>query len=155
MNWAGDVDDYTPHVKNLRSSEVVSIQYLNFQGCPLTPSFQEPGQARHTSYPLPAFGDNLGIDVVSDTFHSQRSALFPWDMAGSSSSVSARGGRTQLPSNDRMSVEHADARLRGSSASRRGSSLPSIPSLQAGIGSPAVIPPTIQSDDDFVFDGAS
>ena len=92
---------------------------------------------------------------MSDTFHSQRTALFPWDMAGGSSSVSAREGGIQLHTNDGMSVEHADARLRGSSASRRGSSLPSLPgNLQAVAGSPAVILPTIQSDDDFVFNGA-
>ena len=72
-------------------------------------------------------------------------------MAGGSSSASGREGGIQLPTNDRISVEHADARLRGSSASRRGSSLPSLPNL--GVGSPAVILPTIQSDDDFVFDG--
>ncbi|KAG8219803.1 hypothetical protein J3R82DRAFT_776 [Butyriboletus roseoflavus] len=132
-NWR-DVDDYTPDAKKLRSSE-------------------EPGQARRASHPPPAFGDNLGVDVVSDTFHSQRSALFPWDMAGSSSSISAREGGIQQLTSDRMSVEHADARLRGSSASRRGSSLPSLPgNLQAGVGSPAVMLPMIQSDDDFIFD---
>lgn len=59
-----------------------------------------------------------------------------------------------MPTNDGMSVEHADARLRGSSASRRGSSVPSLPNPQASVGSPAVILPTIRSDDDFVFDGA-
>lgn len=130
------------------------LQYFHFRSCALT-SCQEPGQARRASHPPLAFGDNLGVDVVSDTFHSQRSALFPWDMAGGSSSVSARDEGVQLPTNDRMSVELADAKLRGSSASRRGSSLPSLPgNLQAGVGSPAVILPTFQSDDDFLFDGA-
>lgn len=115
---------------------------------------QEPGQPRRASYPPLGRDDNIGADPISDTFHSQRSALFPWDMAGSSSSIFVReGGAHQLIS-DRMSVEHADARLRGSSASRRGSSLPSHHgSLQAGLESPAMILPAIQSDDDFVFDG--
>ncbi|KAG9314349.1 hypothetical protein JVU11DRAFT_5141 [Chiua virens] len=132
-NW-GDVDEYTPNTKYLRSSE-------------------EPGQARRVSQSPPAFDDNFGVDVPSNTFHSQRSALFPWDMAGGSSSISARAGEMQLLSGDRMCVEQADARLRGSSASRRGSSLPSFPgNLQAGIGSPAVISRVVQSDDDFVFD---
>lgn len=79
-------------------------------------------------------------------------------MAGSSSSVAAREGGTQLLTSDRISVEHADARLRESSASRRGSSLPSLPgNLQAGVGSPApaVMLPMIQSDDDFIFDGTA
>lgn len=112
---------------------------------------QEPGQARRASHPPPALGDNLGVDVVSDNFHSQRSALFPWDMVGSSPPISAQEGGIQ---HDRISIEHADARLRGSSASRRGSSLPSVPgNLQTSVGSPAVILPAIQSDDDFVFDG--
>lgn len=112
---------------------------------------QEPGQARRASHPPPALGDNLGVDVISDNLYSQRSALFPWDMAGSSSSISAREGGVKY---DRISVEHADVRLRGSSASRRGSSLPSVPgNPQTSVGSPAVILPAIQSDDDFVFDG--
>ncbi|KAF8445927.1 hypothetical protein L210DRAFT_2943023 [Boletus edulis BED1] len=131
-NWGG-VDDYTPDAKNLRSSE-------------------EPGQARRAAHSPPTFGDNLSADVAPDTFHSQRSALFPWDMAGASSSVSAREGGIQLPINNRLSVDHADARLRGSSVSQRGSSLLSFPNPQSGVESPAVILPAIQSDDDFIFD---
>ncbi|KIJ68466.1 hypothetical protein HYDPIDRAFT_24739 [Hydnomerulius pinastri MD-312] len=132
-NWGG-VDDYTPDAKNLRSSE-------------------EPGQARRASRPPSAFGENLGIDVVQESLNSQRSALFPWDNAGNSSSVSGHAIGFRLRSSDRMTVDHADAKLRGSSLSRRGSSLPSAHgSLQAGIGSPAVVLRGSQLDDDFAFE---
>jgi hypothetical protein len=58
---------------------------------------------------------------VQNSF-SQRSALFPWDNAGVSSSVSGAvlQGRQ---SSDKISVDHAETRMRGSSVSRRGSSL--------------------------------
>ncbi|KAF9229270.1 hypothetical protein BS17DRAFT_771250 [Gyrodon lividus] len=130
--WGG-ADDYTPDAKNFRSSE-------------------EPGQARRASRPPSAFGDNLGIDVIADAMNSQRSALFPWDMAGNSSSVAGHGGGIRR-SSDRMSVDIADVRLRGSSLSRRGSSLPSAPgSLRPGLGSPTADLRGSQNDDDLAFD---
>ncbi|KAF8846367.1 hypothetical protein BDN67DRAFT_39579 [Paxillus ammoniavirescens] len=131
--WGG-AGDYTQDARNFRSSE-------------------EPGQARRASRPPSAFGDNLDIGVVADAVISQRSALFPWDMAGNSSSLVDHGGGIRLGSSDRMSVEPADTRLRGSSLSRRASSFPSAPgSLQPGIGSPVAVPRGSQIVDDFAFD---
>ncbi|KIK78796.1 hypothetical protein PAXRUDRAFT_36561 [Paxillus rubicundulus Ve08.2h10] len=130
--WGG-AGVYTPDARNFRSSE-------------------EPGQARRASRPPSALGDNFDIGVVADANISQRSALFPWDMAGNSSLVD-HGGGIRLGSSDRMSVEPADTRLRGSSLSRRVSSLPSAPgSLQPGMGSPAAVPRGSQIVDEFAFD---
>ncbi|KAH9944356.1 uncharacterized protein BXZ73DRAFT_87270 [Epithele typhae] len=58
-------------------------------------SSEEPGQARRGSRPPSALGSHLGInlepahDIISG---SQRSALFPWDHAGPSSSVGGGAG---------------------------------------------------------------
>ncbi|KAG2061826.1 hypothetical protein BDR06DRAFT_1015869 [Suillus hirtellus] len=67
-NGWGGADDAGPELNNLRSSE-------------------EPGQARHASRPMSVLGDEFGLDIVQGSL-SQRSALFPWDNAGGSSSVS-------------------------------------------------------------------
>ncbi|KAG1825921.1 uncharacterized protein BJ212DRAFT_1475280 [Suillus subaureus] len=125
----GAVDDAEPELHNLRSSE-------------------EPGQARHAPRPMSVLGDEFGLDVVQNSL-SQRSALFPWDNAGGSSSVS---GAVLLgrQSSDKISVDHAETRMRGSSLSRRGSS---IPSQQGDVfGGTAGLPASPQIiDDDFVF----
>lgn len=126
--WGG-ADYAEPELNNLRSSE-------------------EPGQARHASRPMSVLGDEFGLDIVQNSL-SQRSALFPWDNAGGSSSVS---GAVLLgrQSSDKISVDHAETRLRGSSLSRRGSS---IPSQQGDVfGGTAGLPTSPQIiDDDFVF----
>ncbi|KAG1757590.1 Rec8 like protein-domain-containing protein [Suillus lakei] len=126
--WGG-ADDARLELNNLRSSE-------------------EPGQARHAPRPMSVLGDEFGLDIVQNSF-SQRSALFPWDNAGGSSSVT---GAVQLgrQSSDKISVDHAETRLRGSSISRRGSSIPS----QQGdtFGGTGVFPASPQIiDDDFAF----
>ncbi|KAG2044865.1 hypothetical protein BDR03DRAFT_848367 [Suillus americanus] len=131
-DWGG-ADDVEPGLNNLRSSE-------------------EPGQARHAPRPISVLGDEFGLDIVQNSL-SQRSALFPWDNAGGSSSVS---GAILLgrQSSDKISVDHAETRLRGSSLSRRGSS---IPSQQGDVfGGAAGLPASPQMiDDDFVFNGNS
>ncbi|KAG2159848.1 uncharacterized protein EDB93DRAFT_1074203 [Suillus bovinus] len=131
MNF--DMDDAGPELNHLRSSE-------------------EPGQARHASRPTSILGDEFGLDIVQNSV-SQRSALFPWDNAGGSSSVS---GAVLLGrhSSDKISVDHAETRLRGSSLSRRGSSIPSQQGdVFGGAGGFSASPQII--DDDFVFNGNS
>ncbi|KAG1749976.1 Rec8 like protein-domain-containing protein [Suillus paluster] len=128
--WGG-ANDPGPELDKLRSSE-------------------EPGQARRASRPMSVLGDNFGLDVVQNSF-SQRSALFPWDNAGGSSSAS---GVVPLgrQSSDKISVDHAETRLRGSSLSRRGSSLVSQQGDVFG-GTHAIVNGSPQiNDDDFVFD---
>lgn len=88
---------------------------------------------------------------------SQRSALFPWDDAGASSSISGAvlQGRQ---SSDKISVDHAETRMRGSSVSRRGSSLLSQHGEVFGGtgGFPVIINESPQlNDEDFVFNGTS
>ncbi|KAH7883571.1 hypothetical protein F5I97DRAFT_1537861 [Phlebopus sp. FC_14] len=131
-NW-GDVDNFFLGVTNLRSSE-------------------EPGQGRRASQPS-AFGNSFHVDGLKSLLGSQRSSLFPWDNAGISSSVTGEALELNTRNFDVVNVDQADVRLRGSSASRRGSSLPSHPgSLQPGVGSPAVFLGSTQPDDDFAFD---
>ncbi|OJA21506.1 hypothetical protein AZE42_05106 [Rhizopogon vesiculosus] len=115
-------------------------------------SSEEPGQARHASRPPSVLGDNFGLDIVQNSF-SQRSALFPWDNAGVSSSVS---GAVPLGrhSSDKISVDHAETRMRGSSVSRRGSSLLSqhCEVFGGAGGFPAIINASPQiNDEEFVF----
>ncbi|KAG0708845.1 hypothetical protein DFH29DRAFT_1075247 [Suillus ampliporus] len=131
--WGG-ADDPGPELDKLRSSE-------------------EPGQARRATRPMSVLGDDFGLDVVQNSF-SQRSALFPWDNAGGSSSVS---GAVLLArqSSDKISFDHAETRLRGSSLSRRGSSLLSQQGdVFGGAGGfPAIVNGSPQmNDDDFAFD---
>ncbi|KAG2366517.1 hypothetical protein BDR07DRAFT_1274033 [Suillus spraguei] len=130
--WGG-ADDAEPELNNLRSSE-------------------EPGQARHAPRLMSVLGDEFGLDIVQNSL-SQRSALFPWDNAGGSSSFS---GAVLLgrQSSDKISVDHAETRLRGSSLSRRGSSIPSQQGdILGGAGGFPASPQII--DDDFVFNGNS
>lgn len=101
---------------------------------------------------MSVLGDEFGLDIVQGSL-SQRSALFPWDNAGGSSSVSGAVflGRH---SSDKISVDHAETRLRGSSLSRRGSSIPSQQGdVFGGAGGFLASPQII--DDDFVFNGTS
>lgn len=101
---------------------------------------------------MSVLGDELGLDIVQNSF-SQRSALFPWDNAGGSSSIS---GAVLLgrQSSDKISVDHAETRLRGSSLSRRGSSIPSQQGdVFGGTGGFPASPQII--DDEFVFNGKS
>ncbi|CCL99539.1 uncharacterized protein FIBRA_01557 [Fibroporia radiculosa] len=86
-------------------------------------SSEEPGQARHISRPPSLFGGQLEIGGPGPDFlsGSQKSALFPWDNAGISSSVN---GASLDFGSMRQSFTRADTALRGSSvSSRRESSL--------------------------------
>lgn len=83
---------------------------------------------------------------------SQRSSLFPWDNAGfasSSSGLLRRGGSEDVV------ADKAEVRLRGSSLSRRESSLVPSHAGSGGIGlSPARLPKNSDViEDDFAFDG--
>lgn len=113
-------------------------------------SSEEPGQGRHASRPPSALYDNLGT-VVDNSLSSRRSGLFPWDHAGKSTSEIGQEGSFRLQDSDKMSVDHAETRLRGNSLIRRDSSLPPG-SLRPSIGSPVVAFQGSQIDDDFAFD---
>jgi hypothetical protein len=112
---------------------------------------QEPGQGRRVSR-LPSVGDNIGFDIGTphDLFGSQRSSLFPWDNAGMNSSSSAPG----MPGSDQIYVDPVELKLRGSSQSRRSSSL--IPSQIGSIAegfSPAPLRQSSQAlPEDYVFE---
>ncbi|KZT02692.1 uncharacterized protein LAESUDRAFT_661292 [Laetiporus sulphureus 93-53] len=84
-------------------------------------SSEEPGQARHASRPLSGFGSQFDLPGVGqDLFSgSQRSALFPWDNAGASSSVNGATLDFRRDSSAKRSFGRADTRLRGSSLSSR------------------------------------
>ena len=77
---------------------------------------QEPGVARRASRAPSLIGSQFELPGIGQDFvsGSQRSALFPWDNAGASSSV----GGGPLGS-ARGSIGRADTRLRGSSLSSR------------------------------------
>ncbi|KAF8213061.1 Rec8 like protein-domain-containing protein [Mycena galopus ATCC 62051] len=91
-------------------------------------SSEEPGQGRHVSRPPSVLGSNFDIAPQIPASGSQRSSFFPWDNAGGGSSSAADFGPM---GSDRISVDRADIRLRGSPLSRRESSL--VPS-QSGSG---------------------
>ncbi|KAJ4486110.1 Rec8 like protein-domain-containing protein [Lentinula aciculospora] len=119
-------------------------------------SSEEPGQARHISKPPSDIGANFNFDLgsISRQEGSQRSSLFPWDNAGAgaSSSVDAFGGGS-----DRISFDRAEVKIRGSSFSRRESSL--IPSQNGSTGIRGISPVDIRIresqviNEDFVFSG--
>ncbi|KDQ30809.1 hypothetical protein PLEOSDRAFT_1111526 [Pleurotus ostreatus PC15] len=114
-------------------------------------SSEEPGQGRNASRAPSVLGDNFGFDfgvgLDGQRGNSQRSSLFPWDNAGASSSVA---GFAPFNGSDRVSVDHAEMRLRGSSLSRREDSL--IPS-QVGAFSPAILGKNSQLvGEDYAFD---
>ncbi|KAJ7786295.1 Rec8 like protein-domain-containing protein [Mycena metata] len=83
-------------------------------------SSEEPGQGRNASRPPSVLGSNFDIAPPLPTSGSQRSSLFPWDNAGGGSSSGPEVGPM---GSDRISVDRADVRMRGSSLSRRESSL--------------------------------
>ncbi|KAK7064240.1 RNA cytidine acetyltransferase [Favolaschia claudopus] len=91
-------------------------------------SSEEPGQARNVSRPPSILGGNFDVPAQLPASGSQRSSLFPWDNAGGGSS--SAGGFGPMGS-DRVSVDKADMRLRGSSLSHRHSSL--VPSRSGSI----------------------
>ncbi|KAK0456584.1 hypothetical protein EV421DRAFT_74798 [Armillaria borealis] len=115
-------------------------------------SSEEPGQGRQVSRPSSLVGGQFGIDPSPEEplTQSQRSSLFPWDNAGVFSSSSGGGGFAD--GSDRISVDRADIRMRGSSLSRRESSL--IPSASAtGLGlSPSVADRGSQVGEDYRFE---
>lgn len=135
----------------LRSSEVgayprVDLTHAEFH--------QEPGQGRHAFRPPSALGEQFVGQIEQNSSSSRRSALFPWDNAGVSTSASEQGGGFRPRSSDRISVDHAETRL-GPSLGRRESPLPSHPgSLRTDTGSPAIILRGSQVYEDFAFDGA-
>ncbi|KAJ7487587.1 hypothetical protein B0H11DRAFT_2408492 [Mycena galericulata] len=92
------------------------------QGSTHQRSSEEPGQGRHVSRAPSVLGSNLDAAPPLPS-GSQRSSLFPWDNAGGGSS--SAGGFGPVGS-DRVSVDRAEVAMRGSSLSRRESSL--IPS---------------------------
>ena len=119
-----------------------------------TNSSQEPGQARHASRPPSALGSHLDFNVgpTQDTISgSQRSAFFPWDHAGPSSS--AGGAPFSIYGSDGLSGRRP-ASKRASSASSRRESLLFPP---GGIIPPSPIELGLRSsqvpEEDFHFDG--
>ncbi|KAK0465040.1 Rec8 like protein-domain-containing protein [Desarmillaria tabescens] len=115
-------------------------------------SSEEPGQGRQVSRPPSLGGGQFDIDPSPEEplTQSQRSSLFPWDNAGVFSSSSGAGGFAG--GSDRISVDRADIRMRGSSVSRRESSL--VPSASAtGLGlSPGVTDRGSQVGEDYQFE---
>ncbi|RDB28700.1 hypothetical protein Hypma_015537 [Hypsizygus marmoreus] len=118
-------------------------------------SSEEPGQARQLSRELSVFAD-LGFDlgIQKPMTGSQKSSLFPWDNAGGSSSSGAFG----MPGSDEIRAEHVEIRLRGSSHSRRDSSL--VPSQVGSFaGGPGLSPAPIRhgsqvAGEDYAFEVA-
>ncbi|KAJ7125591.1 Rec8 like protein-domain-containing protein [Mycena crocata] len=98
------------------------------QGSMYRRSSEEPGQGRHISRAPSLLGSNFDIVPDIPASGSQRSSLFPWDNAGGVSSSAAGFGPM---GSDRVSVDRAEIRMRGSPLSRRESSL--VPS-QVGSG---------------------
>ena len=85
-----------------------------------------------------------------DLFASQKTSLFPWDNAGLSSS----SGVPRMPATDPIHVDSVELKLRGSSQSRRSSSLiPSQVGTMAEGYSPAPIGQSSQVlPEDYVFE---
>ncbi|KAJ7225526.1 Rec8 like protein-domain-containing protein [Mycena pura] len=83
-------------------------------------SSEEPGQGRHISRPPSVLGSQFDIEPQLPNSVSQRSSLFPWDNAGGGPSSADGFGPI---GSDQISIERADIRMRGSSLSRRESSL--------------------------------
>ncbi|KAG7450532.1 uncharacterized protein BT62DRAFT_520047 [Guyanagaster necrorhizus] len=113
---------------------------------------EEPGQGRQASRPPSIVGGQfwIGQSPEEPLTQSQRSSLFPWDNAGVF--ISSSGGGGSAGGSDRISVDRADIRMRGSSVSRRESSL--IPSASAtGVGlSPGVADRVSHVGEDYRFE---
>lgn len=122
--------------------------------CFLILEIKEPGQGRRISRDANITGD-LGVEFGANIadLGSQKSSMFPWDNAGGSSSSGAFG----MPESDHnIPLDYIDMRLRGSSQSRRDSSL--VPShggsLTGGPGfSPAGVKRPEVFDEDYAFEG--
>lgn len=117
---------------------------------------QEPGQARRASRPPSLSRSVFELDRPHAPDHfssSQRSALFPWDNAGASSSIN--GAAFELPRERSGSFGRADDKVRRSSSfgSRRGSSLlpGGIPASPVDLG----FKHSYMSGGDFEFEGKS
>ncbi|KAJ7293565.1 hypothetical protein C8J57DRAFT_1269366 [Mycena rebaudengoi] len=93
-------------------------------------SSEEPGQGRHVSRAPSVLGSNFDIAPLQPVSGSQKSSLFPWDNAGGASS--SVGGFGPLGGSDQISVDRAEVKMRGSSLSRRESSL--VPSQAGSVG---------------------
>lgn len=109
-------------------------------------SSEDPGQARRVSRAASIVGGNdLGINLGGQ-LGSQRSSLFPWDNAAASSS--SGNVPHNIQGSQDIQVDHVEVRLRGSSQSRRESSL--IPSQLGSILAGPGLSPALGSQ---VFDG--
>jgi hypothetical protein len=93
---------------------------------------------------------------------SQRSAFFPWDHAGdagASSSVTGIALGSAGPGSDKVSVDHVEVRMRGSSVSARSGRASSLlPSRMGSLGGVPASPAAFGLDqnlagEDFAFDG--
>ncbi|KAH0590754.1 hypothetical protein H2248_000879 [Termitomyces sp. 'cryptogamus'] len=116
-------------------------------------SSEEPGQGRRISRDNSITG-NLDIELGAQNAElgSQKSSMFPWDNAGDSSSSGVFG---MAESDHNLPLDHIEIRMRGSSQSRRDSSLvPSqVGSLTGGPGfSPAGVKKPQIFDDDYAFE---
>lgn len=115
---------------------------------------QEPGQARRASRPPSLLGSHLDLDprIAQDFMSgSQRSAFFPWDNAGASSSVNGASFDFGRESSAKRSFGRADVGLRGSFLGSR-------PESPLNPGRPLDSPADFgtrnpQSGDNFVFEG--
>ncbi|KAF8922569.1 hypothetical protein CPB85DRAFT_60827 [Mucidula mucida] len=113
-------------------------------------SSEEPGQGRQFSRQSSITRAQFGLDVEEpgSQSQSQKSSLFPWDNAGFLSSSSGAG----LPDGgtDRVSVERADVRIRGSSVSRtREDSL--VPSQAGSVAMSPGFDKGLQMEEDYRF----
>ncbi|KAG6868589.1 hypothetical protein C0993_000615 [Termitomyces sp. T159_Od127] len=117
-------------------------------------SSEEPGQGRRISRDASITGD-LSVEFgthIAD-LGSQKSSMFPWDNAGGSSSSGAFG---IAESDHNTPLDFIDTRIRGSSQSRRDSSL--VPSQGGSLtGDPGLSPAGVKKsqvlDEDYAFEG--
>lgn len=95
---------------------------------------------------------DLGTQTIPKS-GSQKSSLFPWDNAGGSSS----SGMFRMPGSDaNVLVDHVEIRMRGSSQSRRDSSL--VPSQAGSLAGPSFSPAPAKRGslilgEDYAFEG--
>ncbi|KAG6898111.1 hypothetical protein C0992_005438 [Termitomyces sp. T32_za158] len=137
---------------NLRSSEA-GLTHIPVC-CLLIVQMKEPGQGRRISRDASMTGD-LGVEFgthIAD-LGSQKSSMFPWDNAGGSSSS---GAFAIAESDHNMPLDYIDTRMRGSSQSRRESSL--VPSQGGSFtGGPGLSPAGLKRpqvlDEDYAFQG--
>ncbi|KAJ7169912.1 Rec8 like protein-domain-containing protein [Mycena filopes] len=128
------------------------VEHPREQGSVHGRSSEEPGQGRNVSRPPSVLGGNIDIAQTLPASGSQRSSLFPWDNAGGGSSSGPEFGPM---GSDRISVDRADVTMRGSSLSRRESSL--VPSqtgsaLDALEFSPGFAKSSQALGEDYAFD---